>query len=109
MPRFQFTPLKKGDVVVAEKYNDTVMDAAEDVGVCIDEVNAIKPIVVGSYNAARQMAKELENRSETALSKITDIRLFEGQLGQEILVIGDDFLNTKKVDDKFSLNAKTKT
>ena len=104
-PKFQFTPLREGDVVVAEKYNDTVMDAAEDISVCTDEVNAIKPIVVGGYNSARQMAKELENRSEAALSKITDIRLFEGQLGQEIIVVGDDFLTTNRVDARFSLNA----
>ena len=104
-PRFQFTPFKKGDVVVAEKYNDVIRDASEDIFVCTDEVNAIKPIVIGTYNSARQMAKELENRSETALSKITDVRLFEGQLGQEIIVVGDDFLNSNKIDDKFSLNA----
>ena len=104
-PKFEFTPLVEGDVVSAEKYNDTLQDAIEDVSVCTDEVDAIKPIVIGSYNSARQMAKELENRSETALSKITDIRLFEGQLGQEIIVMGDDFLSIKKIDNKFSLNA----
>ena len=99
-PKFEFTPLVEGDVVSAEKYNDTLQDAIEDVSVCTDEVDAIKPIVIGSYNSARQMAKELENRSETALSKITDIRLFEGQLGQEIIVMGDDFLSIKKIDNK---------
>lgn len=104
-PKFQFTPLRKGDVVVAEEYNETNMDVIEDLTVCTDEINAIKPMIIGSYNAARQMAKELENRSETALSKITDIRLFEGQLGQEIVVMGDDFLNTNKIDNKFSLSA----
>lgn len=104
-PRFQFSPLTKGDVVVAEKYNDTILDAMEDLSVCTDETNAIKPIVVGSYNAARQMGKELENRSEVALSKITDVRLFQGQLGQEILVVGDDFQNTKRVDGTFALSA----
>ena len=104
-PRFQFTPFKKGDVVVAEKYNDVIIDSIEDIAICTDEAEAIKPMIIGSYNAARQMAKELENRSEAALSKITDIRLFEGQLGQEIIVIGDDFLNTNKVDENFSLSA----
>ena len=104
-PRFEFTPLTKGDVVVAERYNDTNMDAIEDLTVCTDEINAIKPMIIGSYNSARQMAKELENRSESALSKITDIRLFEGQLGQEIIVVGDDFLNTNKIDESFSLSA----
>ncbi len=104
-PRFQFSPLTKGDVVVAEKYNDTILDAMEDLSVCTDETNAIKPIVVGSYNAARQMGKELENRSEVALSKITDVRLFQGQLGQEILVFGDDFQNIKRVDASFALSA----
>lgn len=104
-PRFQFSPLIKGDVVVAEKYNDTILDAMEDLSVCTDETNAIKPIVIGSYNAARQMGKELENRSEVALSKITDVRLFQGQLGQEVLVVGDDFQNTKKVDGAFALSA----
>lgn len=104
-PRFQFSPLTKGDVVVAEKYNDTILDAMEDLSICTDETNAIKPIVVGSYNAARQMGKELENRSEVALSKITDVRLFQGQLGQEILVVGDDFQNTKRVDGAFALSA----
>jgi len=104
-PRFQFSPLTRGDVVVAEKYNDTMLDAIEDLSVCTDETNAIKPIVIGSYNAARQMGKELENRSEVALSKITDVRLFQGQLGQEILVVGDDFQNTKKVDGTFALSA----
>lgn len=104
-PKFEFTPIKKGDVLVAETYNETLIDAIEDLSVCTDEVNAIKPIVIGSYNSARQMAKELENRSETALSKITDIRLFEGQLGQEIIVVGDDFLNTNRIDNKFSLSA----
>ena len=104
-PRFEFSPLIKEDVIVAEKFNDTMLDAMEDIYVCTDEVNAIKPIVIGSYNAARQMGKELENRSETALSKITDVRLFEGQLGQEILVFGDDFQNTDKIDEVFSLAA----
>lgn len=104
-PRFDFTPIKKGDVLVAETYNETLMDAIEDLSVCTDETNAIKPIVISSYNASRQMAKELENRSETALSKITDIRLFEGQLGQEIIVVGDDFLTTNRIDNFFSLNA----
>ncbi len=104
-PRFQFSPLIKGDVVVAEKYNDTILDAMEDLSVCTDETSAIKPIVIGSYNAARQMGKELENRSEVALSKITDVRLFQGQLGQEVLVVGDDFQNTKKVDGAFALSA----
>ncbi len=104
-PRFQFSPLIKGDVVVAEKYNDTILDAMEDIYVCTDETDAIKPIVIGSYNAARQMGKELENRSEVALSKITDVRLFQGQLGQEILVVGDDFQNMKKVDATFTISA----
>ena len=104
-PRFQFSPLTKGDVVVAEKYNDTILDAMEDLSVCTDETNAIKPIVIGSYNAARQMGKELENRSEVALSKITDVRLFQGQLGQEVLVVGDDFQSIKKVDGAFALSA----
>ena len=104
-PRFQFSPLIKGDVVVAEKYNDTILDAMEDLSVCTDETTAIKPIVIGSYNAARQMGKELENRSEVALSKITDVSLFQGQLGQAVLVVGDDFQNTKKVDGAFALSA----
>ena len=104
-PRFQFSPLTKGDVVVAEKYNDTILDAMEDLSICTDETNAIKPIVIGSYNAARQMGKELENRSEVALSKITDVRLFQGQLGQEVLVVGDDFQSIKKVDGAFALSA----
>ena len=104
-PRFQFSPLTEGDVVVAEKYNDTTLDAMEDLLVCTDETNAIKPIVIGSYNAARQMGKELENRSEVALSKITDVRLFQGQLGQEVLIVGDDFQDMKKIDATFALSA----
>ena len=76
-PKLDFKPIIKGDVAYAEKYNEDSLDAIEDISICINEVNEIRPIIVGTHNSARQMGKELEHRTESALSRITDIRLFE--------------------------------
>jgi len=82
-------------------WNRNMRGIEDDLRGLYEEYDALRQISQEVSTKASVDAAELEEMGNLANSMITDLRLLEGQLGQDIIVAGDDFTDRTKVDDNF--------
>jgi len=102
-PSFQHRPLLKYDDPDPDPYNQMLEEIENDLRTAFEEVSVASELVIETFNVAQIAAEELNQRSTAAASKIIDLQLLNGQLDQEVLIAGDDFQSSSKVDTSFSL------
>jgi hypothetical protein len=67
-------------------------------------VGEIKKARAEAVNAAMVASKEIQNRANYAQTLITDLRMLANQLDTEVVVAGDDFASTDRIDSAFPLS-----
>lgn len=88
-----------------EDWNLNLQRLESDLTAAFEEDTQVKALQAETLNASILASRELQNRSALAQSYITDLRLLHGQLGQEVIIAGDDFSNTDRIDFGFPLEA----
>lgn len=84
-----------------EDWNLNLQAIEEDLSVLFGEEANIRSVAQDVSHLAEASGREIEQYANLANSKLTDLRLASGQLGQDVLVAGDDFNDTDKVDLTF--------
>ena len=102
-PSMQLRPFENKQVPRSAKINATMQEIEDDLQVAYKEVDAIGQSFVEVFNLSRAYATELGNLSARAASKVVDLRLISNQLDQDVIVAGDDFNDTSRIDGSFAL------
>lgn len=88
-----------------EDWNLNLQRLQSDLEAAFEEDQQVKQLQADALNASVLASKELQNRAALAQSYITDLRLLHGQLEQEVIIAGDDFANTDRIDFGFPLES----
>lgn len=85
------------------KLNKSMAEIREDLDIAYREVETLNQSMAEVFNYAQTLSNDLVKASEVATSKVVDLRLLGGQLNQSVLIAGDDFKSTEKIDESFGL------
>jgi hypothetical protein len=102
-PSMELRPFENKLVPRSSKINATMQEIEDDLQVAYKEVDAIGQSFVEVFNLSRAYSNEIGNQASRAASKVIDLRLLSNQLDQNLLIAGDDFNDTSKIDGGFSL------
>jgi hypothetical protein len=85
-------------------WNRNMGQLESDLAGLYGEVGEIKKARAEAVNAAMVASKEIQNRANYAQTLITDLRMLANQLDTEVVVAGDDFASTDRIDSAFPLS-----
>ena len=102
-PSLKLRPFEPKQVPRSKQMNLTMKEIEDDLAIAYNEVNAIGNTFVEVFNYSHALSSDLLNATNSVGSKIVDLRFLNGQLDQNVLVAGDDFTNTSKIDTSFGL------
>ena len=101
-PSVELRPFDPKNQPKSASYNLTMAEIEEDLALAYDETRSLGTTMVEVFNYSTALSRELADASQSAASKVIDLRLLAGQLDQNVLVAGDDFSDTSKVDFTFA-------
>ncbi len=102
-PSFVLEPFEGRLAPKSAKLNKSLREIEEDLKVAYEESRNLNISMVEAFNYAQVLSNELIRSSENASSKVVDLKLIADQLGQQVLIAGDDFKNLSKIDESFGL------
>lgn len=100
-PSLQLRPFEAKQVPRSSKINLTMREIEQDLDLAYREVGNLGNTFVEVFNYSQSLTNELSNSAESVSSRVIDLRLLEGQLDQNVLIAGDDFVDNSKTDTSF--------
>lgn len=97
-PSLQLRPFEPEQVPRSAKLNLSMKEIEQDLGIAYKEVEQLGNGMVEVFNYSHAASQELLNASNRLSSKVVDLRILAGQQDQNVLVAGDDFNDTSRVD-----------
>lgn len=102
-PATVIEPFEPKQAPRSKKINKTMQDIEEDLRIAYEESTALNQSLADTFNHAQAVSKDIIALNEKVSSKVIDLRLLEGQLEQNILIVGDDFKDLSRIDQNFPL------
>lgn len=103
-PNTQYNKLTGGPTS-SESYNKTMDAIQADISAMYSEIDSIQTSQTEVFNFTKVSMEEIKNRLSEATSKIVDLNLLHNLLNQDVLIGGDDFLDTGFIDFHFPLQS----
>lgn len=97
-PSLELRPFESNQVPRSSKINLSMAEIERDLSIAYKESESLNKSFVEVFNYSHAASQELLNSSNRLSSKVVDLRILEGQNNQNILIAGDDFNDTSKVD-----------
>lgn len=97
-PRTEYRKMIEGVPPSSIVYNRTMEEIQSDLNAAYSEVESLQEAQAESFNFSEVSMAEISNRVSEATSKVVDLNLLNGLLQEDVLVGGDDFLDTAFID-----------
>lgn len=97
-PEFKPSQLLDGDTARSEIYNLNLRSIYNDLSRFYQELTNLVDAQIKSYNYSQVIITELKKRAESIGSIVLDLNILNNFTRGDVLVAGDDFLNTDRLD-----------
>jgi len=97
-PGFTANKLLKGDPPKSELYNENLETLDEDFNRLYASLAAVEAVSLEAYNYSAIVTNEITNSANVASSKVLDLNIINDFNKGEVIVAGDDFVNSDKID-----------
>jgi hypothetical protein len=97
-PYFPADKLLRNETAQSSKYNGNFEALTEDLDRLYTMVESAAETSLAAFNFATVTAKEINESSAIAASKVLDLNIIKNFVKGRVIVAGDDFLNGDKVD-----------
>jgi hypothetical protein len=102
-PSVVLEPFEPKQVPRSAKINRTMQDIEKDLEIAYSESANLGRTFVEVFNYSLALSNELNNSAQSITSRVVDLKILEGQFDQNVLVAGDDFTDTSKIDTAFPI------
>ena len=102
-PHTEFRKLHEDVPPSSVLYNKTMDEIQGDIKAAYDEVDSLQEAQAEAFNFSEVSMGEITNRLSEATSKVVDLNLLNGLANEDVLVGGDDFLDTSYIDTEAAL------
>ena len=100
-PHYAHVDIRPDDPLLPAPFKDRLDAIAADLSMGNDEAISLRDALIAAHNFTTVRASELKRRSEELAGMTADLRLVSGQLGEEVLVFSDNFVDESKLDPSF--------
>lgn len=97
-PYFTAHELKRNDTPNSRVYNRNVQSLDSDIDKLYSTLAAASRATLTAYNYATVVTEEVLNEAQAAASKVLDLNIVNNFIKGSVIVAGDDFINSDKID-----------
>jgi len=102
-PYFTANQLKRNDTPRSEVYNENIATLGEDINRAYISLSSASSTTLNAFNFATIVSQEITNSADQAASKVLDLNILNGYTKGQVIVAGDDFSDTSKIDSSAAL------
>jgi len=104
-PYFTAHNFKNPDTPRSELYNENLQTLDSDLKRAYATLDTAAKSTLSSFNYATIITKEVANSATAAASKVLDLNILNGFTKGSVIVAGDDFINSSKIDGSVGTSA----
>ncbi|RMG74286.1 MAG: hypothetical protein D6710_01850 [Nitrospirae bacterium] len=98
LPYFTAHKLYTNDTPSSEVYNENIISLANDLERLYSALTVASESTTTAYNFVSVVTNEVKNSAEIAASKVLDLNILNGFNKGSVIVAGDDFIDSSKID-----------
>lgn len=103
----EFVPIefKTGDTPRSLDYNQNLKSIFNDIDRFYRELNNLRSASIKSFNYSQIVTNEIRKRAESIAGIVLDLKILNGFTRGDVIVAGDDFINSEKIDNSAALSS----
>ena len=108
-PSFEAKELKKNDTPSSKLYNANLESLSNDLDKAYSMLSSAAEGTVTSFNFAKITTEEVTNQANALASKVLDLNILNNFTKGQVIVAGDDFADSSKIDSSAGVDSSRAT
>jgi hypothetical protein len=103
-PYFAANELRTNDTARSSIYNENLVTLSDDISRLYQLLSSSAKSTVSAFNYASVITKEITNQADASSSRVLDLNILNGFNRGQVIVAGDDFTDSSKIDSTIGVD-----